>query len=76
MAALIDGTGVVYDAFTLDRWSDPERTNFMEQQSASQAGKPWVKLDDMGSNVRQMTQGPDGNKQSGFNGIVAIYMGL
>ncbi|BFZ06759.1 hypothetical protein BsWGS_09798 [Bradybaena similaris] len=68
MAALIDGTGVVYDAFTLDRWSDPDRTNFMEQQSASQAGKPWVKLDDMGSNVRQMTQGPDGNKQAAFNG--------
>ncbi|CAG5121184.1 unnamed protein product, partial [Candidula unifasciata] len=40
----------------------------MEQQSPSQAGKPWIKLDDMGSNVRQMTQGPDGNKQSGFNG--------
>ena len=65
---LLKSDGAVYDAYTMDRWSDPERSDYMEQQSAHEAGKPWNKLTDMGSNMKQMTAGPDGNPMSAFRG--------
>lgn len=69
---LLTTDGVVLDAYTMDRWTDPKRTDFMEQQSAWEQGKPWNKLNDMGSNMRQMTSGPDGNPMSGFSGALQL----
>jgi hypothetical protein len=66
--ALMDHTGVVWDAYTMDRWTDPARTDLMEQQSAWEQGKPWVKLNDMGTNMKQVVSGPDGNKMAAFEG--------
>ena len=32
--AMMDKTGIVWDAYTMERWYDPVRTDLMEQQSA------------------------------------------
>jgi hypothetical protein len=59
--------GIVYDAYTMDRWTDPERTDAMTQQSASAKGQKWNVLLDLGTNLKQMVAGPDGNKGGVFN---------
>lgn len=61
--------GIVYDAYTMDRWTDPERTDAMTQQSASVKGQKWNVLLDLGTNLKQMVAGPDGNKGGVFTGI-------
>lgn len=61
--------GIVYDAYTMDRWTDPERTDAMTQQSASAKGQKWNVLLDLGTNLKQMVAGPDGNKGGVFTGI-------
>ena len=38
--AMMDKTGIVWDAYTMERWYDPVRTDLMEQQSAWEQGKP------------------------------------
>ncbi|CAL1545785.1 unnamed protein product [Lymnaea stagnalis] len=73
---LLTTDGVALDSYTMDRWTDPKRTDFMEQQSAWEQGKPWNKLNDMGSNMRQMTSGPDGNPKSGFSGKSGVRVGI
>ena len=72
---MMKNEGTVYDAYTLDRWSDPDRTDMMLQQSASKAGEPWIKLWNLGTNLKQLTSGPDGNKGGIFTGklFVNIY---
>ncbi|GFR87784.1 endo-1,3(4)-beta-glucanase 1 [Elysia marginata] len=72
--SLLTDHGAVHDSYTLDRWSDPERSDVMDQQSPSEAGKPWNKLTDMGSNMRQMTSGPDGNPRSAFTGKSGVQV--
>ena len=66
--AMMDKTGIVWDAYTMERWYDPVRTDLMEQQSAWEQGKPWVKLNDMGTNLKQMVSGPEGNPLGVFEG--------
>jgi hypothetical protein len=75
LTAMMKNEGIVYDAYTLDRWSDPDRTDMMLQQSASKAGEPWKKLWNLGTNLKQLTSGPDGNKGGIFTGklFVNIY---
>ena len=65
---MMDKTGIVWDAYTMERWYDPVRTDLMEQQSAWEQGKPWVKLNDMGTNLKQMVSGPEGNPLGVFEG--------
>ena len=60
--------GITYDAYTMDRWTDPERTDYMMQQSAWAAGQTWNKLINMGTNMRQVVSGPDGNPGGVFTG--------
>ena len=64
----MDRMGIVWDAYTMERWYDPVRTDLMEQQSAWEQGKPWVKLNDMGTNLKQMVSGPEGNPLGVFSG--------
>ncbi|XP_065933753.1 uncharacterized protein [Magallana gigas] len=54
LLAIMTSSGIVYDAYTMDRWTDPERTDLMMQQSAWKSGEPWNKLTDMGTNMRQV----------------------
>ncbi|GFO20908.1 endo-1,3(4)-beta-glucanase 1 [Plakobranchus ocellatus] len=74
--SLLTDHGAVHDAYTMDRWSDPERTDLMEQQSPWEAGKPWNKLNNLGSNMRQMTSGPDGNPKSAFTGKSGVQVSI
>lgn len=64
----MESEGMVYDAYTLDRWYDPDRSDMMLQQSASIAGQSWNKIWSLGTNMKQMTSGPDGNKGGVFTG--------
>ncbi|XP_055868540.1 uncharacterized protein LOC106053486 [Biomphalaria glabrata] len=73
---LLTNQGSVLDANPMNRWSDPKRTDFMEQQSAWEQGKPWNKLNDMGSNLRQMTSGPDGTPLAGFSGKSGVRVSI
>ena len=57
----MNNEGVAYDAYTLDRWSDPARSDEMLQQTPSEQGAPWNKLTSLGTNMRQVATGPDGN---------------
>ena len=66
--AIMDRMGIVWDAYTMERWYDPVRTDLMEQQSAWEQGEPWVKLNDMGTNFKQIVSGPDGNPLGVFEG--------
>ena len=52
----------------MDRWSDPARTETMEQQTPSVDGEPWNKVVSVGTNMRQMVMGPDGNPKAQFTG--------
>lgn len=72
LLAIMTSSGIVYDAYTMDRWTDPERTDLMMQQSAWKSGEPWNKLTDMGTNMRQVVSGPDGNPGGVFSGNI-IY---
>nr|KAG5713536.1 hypothetical protein BaRGS_024584 [Batillaria attramentaria] len=74
--AMLDKEGVVWDAYTMERWSDPARTDLMQQQSAWEAGHPWVTLDDMGTNLKQMVSGPDGNPFGVFSGKSGVRVGF
>ena len=58
----MDNEGISYDAYTLDRWYDPKRTDEMLQETPSEVGKPWNKVVELGTNMRQVSTGPDGNK--------------
>ena len=66
ITATMDGEGIVYDAYTLDRWSDPDRSDLMLQQTPHRQGAPWDKVRSVGSNMKQMTSGPDGNPTAAF----------
>ena len=68
-AAFLTNEGVTYDAYTLDRWSEEERQETMEQQTPSEAGAPWNKVTSVGTNMRQMVMGPDGNPKAQFTGL-------
>ncbi|XP_025097413.1 uncharacterized protein LOC112565819 [Pomacea canaliculata] len=74
--AHLDTAGVVYDAYTMERWYDPKRTDVMDQQSAWEAGRPWNKLNDMGTNLKQMVSGPDGNPLGVFTGKSGVRLGM
>ncbi|ESP04325.1 hypothetical protein LOTGIDRAFT_237425 [Lottia gigantea] len=74
--ANMDKGGVTYDAYTMDRWNDPKRTDFMEQQSAWKAGEPWNRLDSLGTNMKQMVAGPDGNPLGVFTGKSGVRIGI
>ena len=62
--------GATYDAYTLERWRDPVRSDEMLQQTPSEAGKPWAKILSVGTNMKQMVSGPDGNPKGLFTGMV------
>ncbi|XP_071178751.1 uncharacterized protein [Mytilus edulis] len=74
--ALMESEGMVYDAYTLDRWYDPDRSDMMLQQSASIAGQSWNKIWSLGTNMKQMTSGPDGNKGGVFTGKSGVRIGI
>ena len=61
--------GIVYDAYTLDRWSDDERSDEMLQQTPSAEGAPWDKVTSLGTNMKQLVEGPDGAKTAVFEGM-------
>ena len=52
-----------------DRWSDPDRSDLMLQQTPHRQGAPWDKVRSVGSNMKQMTTGPDGNPTAAFTGM-------
>ena len=60
--------GIVYDAYTLDRWSDDKRSDEMLQQTPSAVGEPWNKVVSLGTNMKQLTDGPDGSPNAVFEG--------
>ncbi|XP_048238379.1 uncharacterized protein LOC124110988 [Haliotis rufescens] len=71
----LENNGVTYDAYTMDRWTDTKRTDFMDQQSAWKKGEPWSRLLDLGSNMKQMVAGPDGNPMGVFDGNSGVKVG-
>ncbi|XP_062571613.1 uncharacterized protein LOC134233642 isoform X1 [Saccostrea cucullata] len=75
-AAIMNSAGIVYDAYTMDRWTNPDRTDLMMQQSAWKSGEPWNKLTDMGTNMRQVVSGPDGNPGGEFSGESGVRVGI
>ncbi len=60
--------GAVYDAYTLDRWSEPGRSDEMQQQTPSAIGAPYDKVTSVGTNMKQIISGPDGNMKATFTG--------
>ena len=68
MAAMMTNDGITYDAYTMERWWDPKRTDELQQQSAWESGQPWNKIIDLGTNLKQMVSGPDGNPSGAFTG--------
>ncbi|RUS74245.1 hypothetical protein EGW08_017983 [Elysia chlorotica] len=48
----------------------------MQQQTPGEAGKPWNKVTDLGSNMRQLTSGPDGNPLSAFTGKSGVQIAI
>lgn len=68
LIAVMDTEGIAYDAYTMDRWNNPARTDTMLQQTPSKAGDPYDKVESVGTNMRQMVAGPDGNPLGEFTG--------
>ena len=68
----LESDGVTYDAYTLDRWSVPERSDEMQQQTPSAMGEPWNKVTSVGTNMKQIVSSPDGNPQGTFEGCLSI----
>ena len=60
--------GITYDAYTLERWSAPSRSDEMQQQTPSRVGAPWDKVTSLGTNMKQLVSGPDGNPTGDFTG--------
>jgi len=60
--------GITYDAYTLDRWNATTRTDEMQQQTPSRVGAPWDKVTSLGTNMKQIVSGPDGNPTAEFSG--------
>ncbi|KAJ8312298.1 hypothetical protein KUTeg_009671 [Tegillarca granosa] len=73
---ILKNDGITYDASTMERWYDPARTDTMQQQSAWESGKPWNKILSMGTNLRQLVSGPDGNPTGVFTGRSGIRVGI
>ncbi|XP_060068686.1 uncharacterized protein LOC132548810 [Ylistrum balloti] len=74
--ATMDNNGMTYDAYTMERWYDPRRTDTMQQQSAWQSGEPWNKIMSLGTNLKQTTSGPDGNRYGTFSGKSGVRVGI
>ncbi|OWF42274.1 Endo-1,3(4)-beta-glucanase 1 [Mizuhopecten yessoensis] len=74
--ATMDNYGMTYDAYTMERWYDPQRTDTMQQQSAWKSGEPWNKLMSLGTNLKQTTSGPDGNRYGTFSGRSGVRVGI
>jgi len=55
----------------MERWSDPTRSDEMQQQTPSRVGAPWDKVTSLGTNMKQLVSGPDGNPKAEFTGIIA-----
>lgn len=60
--------GITYDAYTLDRWNETSRSDEMQQQTPSALNAPWDKVTTLGTNMKQLVSGPDGNPTAEFTG--------
>ncbi|XP_077988193.1 uncharacterized protein LOC144442692 [Glandiceps talaboti] len=74
--AVMSKDGVVYDAYTLDRWNVTERSDAMMQQTPHKVDEPWAKVTSLGTNMKQMVSGPDGHPKGVFTGNSGIRVGI
>ncbi|XP_023932662.1 uncharacterized protein LOC106163518 [Lingula anatina] len=76
-AIVMGADGIVYDSYaTLDRWNKSSRTDQMQEQTLSEQGKPWNKVTSMGTNVKQLVAGPDGNPTAIFDGKSGLKVSI
>jgi len=74
--AVMSNEGITYDAYTLDRWSVSTRSDEMQQQTPSRQGAPWDKVTSLGTNMKQLVSGPDGNPTAEFTGRSGVRVGI
>ena len=68
LEAIMDKRGIIYESYTLDRWTDPKRTDEMFQFTPGKSGMPWEKIHSVGGEMQQTNSGPDGTPLSTFSG--------
>ncbi|KAJ8036264.1 hypothetical protein HOLleu_20185 [Holothuria leucospilota] len=66
--AIMDKRGIIYESYTLDRWTDPKRTDEFYQLTPGKANMPWEKIPSVGAGMQQTNSGPDGTPLSTFTG--------
>lgn len=65
----MDERGIIYESYTLDRWTDPARTDEFYQLTPGRDGMPWDKITEIGGGMQQTNSGPDGSPLSTFSGM-------
>ena len=65
---MMTNEGIAYDAYTMERWWDSRRTDEMQAQTPGKMGDPNTKRTNLGTNLKQMVSGPDGNPSGQFTG--------
>ncbi|XP_071488268.1 uncharacterized protein [Diadema antillarum] len=75
-SATMDAEGVTYEAYTLDRWTDPIRQDPSYQMTPGREEAPWEKMEWFGAGMKQMVSAPDSMPLSIFSGATGIRVGI
>ncbi|XP_071940914.1 uncharacterized protein [Antedon mediterranea] len=75
-SAIMNEDGITYDAYTLERWNASTRSDTFHQLTPGKKDNPWIKLDSLGTGMKQMVSGPDSNPFSKFTGLSGVQVGI
>lgn len=75
-SAIMDKRGIIYESYTLDRWTDPKRTDEFYQLTPGKTDMPWEKIPSVGAGMQQTNSGPDGTPLSTFSGLTGVRVGI
>eukprot|EP00057_Strongylocentrotus_purpuratus_P032170 XP_786827.2 PREDICTED: uncharacterized protein LOC581748 [Strongylocentrotus purpuratus] len=75
-SATMDAMGITYEAYTLQRWTDPARQDPFYELTPGKDGEPWEKMEELGAGMKQMVSAPDSLPFSIFSGLTGIKVGL
>ncbi|XP_041459073.1 uncharacterized protein LOC121410825 [Lytechinus variegatus] len=75
-SATMDEMGITYEAYTLERWTDPNRQDPFYELTPGKDGAPWDKIEELGAGMKQMVSAPDSLPFSIFSGLTGIRVSL
>lgn len=64
----MDAMGITYEAYPLQRWTDPARQDPFYEMTPGKDGEPWEKMEELGAGMKQMVSAPDSLPFSIFSG--------